>query len=219
MGNLWSSASFRKKPVKLDAQQPTPPANRRRRGSADRRFSAVAAGKLVLPPDPTTISAISSIQAWIEKGVAAGDAGSLEFPFGPATFLGVTTLHLSRLGWGNPHLKLLSQAVLPLMPNLEELMLGFNEEIGDEGVIALAESTRNTDGGGRSLAKLKRLYLAGNRIGSDGCDALARALQEGAMPACTYLNLAKNPDAEESAWKVERELLRREDEQRTSVAC
>ena len=199
--------------------QPPPTTNRRRRGSADRRFSAVASGKLALTPDSATLSATTKIQTWIEKGVAAGDAGSLEFPFGPETFLGVTTLHLSRIHWGDAHVKLLSQAVLPLMPDLEELMLGFNEEISDEGVIALAESARKSAGGFRSLAKLKRLYLAGNRIGSDGCDALARVLQEGAMPAVTYLNLAKNPDAEERLWKVEKELHRRDDEQRTSVAC
>ena len=104
-------------------------------------------------------------------------------------------LHVERLGIRRRRLMLASS------PLLTELSLGFNS-IGNAGVKALVEST---DHG--ALQSLERLYLAGNRIGEAGVDALVVALRAKKLPRATYINLAKNPDAEECVWLVE-ELLK-----------
>lgn len=84
---------------------------------------------------------------------------------------------------------------------LTELSLGFNQ-IGDAGIAAILGSAAH---GG--LQKLERLYLVGNRIGEAGVDLLAEAIRAGKLPLCTYINLARNPDAAERVWLVE-ELLK-----------
>ena len=47
------------------------------------------------------------------------------------------------------------------------------------------------------MPNLKELYLFDNLIGDDGVAALASALQGGALPACTEINLWGNPGANE----------------------
>lgn len=212
MGALFSASTKSSRKSSL-ISDPPPPHNGRRRGSADRRFSAVAAGKLILQPDPATLAVTQEVMQWVQRGAAAVNAGSLEFPFSTEKLSHTTTLNFSRCGWTDSHVKLLAIAILPIMPALEELSLGYNDDVGDEALCALADCSRGSESCPGALQNLKRLYLAGNRIGATGCEALAAAMQAGALPALTYLNLAKNADAEESVWKCEREMMRREQEQ------
>ena len=89
-------------------------------------------------------------------------------------------------------------------PELKELSLGFNS-ISDTGVSAIVSASERG-----SLKKLERLYLVGNSIGEAGVAAVAGALRAGQLPSCSYINLAKNPKADECVWLIE-ELLKGED--------
>ena len=166
-----------------------------KRASADRRFSAIAGGRAAADPaDQAGAMATAAIAEWVRKKMQASeDAGS------PPQYDELRTLNFSRYGWGSKEVEALAQA-LAFAPGLVELSLGFNA-VGDAGIQALVEAARRG-----ALQKLERLYLAGNQIGSDGCDSLASALKAGSLPACTYINLAKNPETEERRWLVEEAL-------------
>ena len=114
------------------------------------------------------------------------------------------TLNLSRCKWTDADLVVFASR-LHEWPNVTELALGFNS-IGDDGIIALVEAIVKRG----ALQRMERLYLAGNNIGERGVDAIVKALRAKALPVCTYINLAKNPDAEECVWLVE-ELLKGQD--------
>ena len=72
------------------------------------------------------------------------------------------------------------------MPKLKTLGLNYNQ-IGDEGVVALAEAV-----GKGALPKLKTLGLGDNQIGDEGVVALAEAVGKGALPKLEELNLVSN---------------------------
>ena len=81
------------------------------------------------------------------------------------------------------------------LASLEKLYLD-NNQIGDEGMIALAEAiTPNMDGKG-ALASLKDLRLYENRIGDAGFEALAKAITprdgKGALASLETLSLQMN---------------------------
>lgn len=138
--------------------------------------------------------AVAAIAEWVRTG---GDAEA------PPSYATVTRLNFSHHGWGSKEVKLLSERVLAGCPALTELSLGFNS-VGDKGVEALCVAAKHG-----ALRKLERLYLVGNQIGPPGCDSLAAVLRAGVLPACSYINLAKNPDTEETRWVIE-ELLKPE---------
>ena len=76
------------------------------------------------------------------------------------------------------------------MPNLKRLFLN-NNQIGDDGVAALASALR-----GGALPACTRIYLHRNQIGDDGVAALASALRGGALPSCTAISLFGNPGSD-----------------------
>ena len=79
------------------------------------------------------------------------------------------------------------------LPALTGLDLGSNR-LRDEGVIVLSENL--TLGG---LVRLNTLCLDGNQIGTQGMNALAKALQNGAVPACTTVDIHCNFEASKEA--------------------
>ena len=170
--------------------------------NADRKFSLMAAsGSGTGTPQVGTADAMSNeasaeaIYAWITRGGSDAPPPAAEVS---------ATVNLSHKKLGDAEVSILASA-LHLWPDLRELALGFNG-FGDAGVMALVESCER-----KGLQKLERLYLAGNNIGENGVGALSSALKSKALPAClVYINLAKNPDAEEHAWLVE-ELLKGKD--------
>ena len=92
------------------------------------------------------------------------------------------------------------------MPALEWLNLSYNP-FGDEGLAALvappppAGAPPPPTGG---LAKLEMLSLSHTQITDAGCDALAAALDSGALPALKYLSLYGNPASVAARAAVER---------------
>ena len=73
-------------------------------------------------------------------------------------------------------------------PALTVLALNDNR-IADAGIVALCDVATKPG----ALLKLRNLFLMGNRVSDVGCKSLASALEAGALPALSELQLAGNP--------------------------
>ena len=125
-------------------------------------------------------------------GTHVGDAGAsaLAASLGRGALPRLTVLYLANTALGDAGLVALAPA-LRRLPALERLYLA-DDPFGNEGLAALvappppAGAPPPPTGG---LAKLKALNLGHTQISDAGCDALAAALDSGALPALEHLYL------------------------------
>ena len=73
-------------------------------------------------------------------------------------------------------------------------MLGFGT-----GVLDFGRESEHAIG---AMAQLQTLHLYRNEIGDEGMKALASALNNGALPMCTYIDLDGNPASREAKQAV-----------------
>ena len=90
----------------------------------------------------------------------------------------------------------LGKALTLMKPeNMKNIYLS-NNDIGDEGVVALADACSTHD----ALPRLKKLWLQRNSIGDAGLTALAKACNDGALAECLYIGLDDN----RGSWRANR---------------
>ena len=107
---------------------------------------------------------------------------------------GVTQLNYSGMEWTDKEAVAVCKVIATgVLKKLEELFL-YHNQIGDAGVMALAEAA-----GKGTLPQLKELYLRGNQIGDAGVMALAEAAGKGTLTQLKGLSLGRNSTISEQA--------------------
>ena len=148
------------------------------------------------PPAPFADGLASDVERGVKKFTNKGDVGLVSGIYEKAftkVMHAATELFYIDLGWDDAAGVVLCEALRSAhahggLRELETLRLDGNK-LGDQTAAALAALVQEEG----ALPKLEVLNLNDNQLGEAGMAALAAAIRGGALPACTYISLKRNP--------------------------